>query len=132
MSSKSVEPTKYTLDTNLFLEAFRNDDAAAALDAFLRRALATTFLSSVVVQELRAGARTRKDAMTLQRSVFGPFERRRRVVGPSAAGFKQSGRILADLAARHVCRCRSWESLAGQRRAARRVVPRAGTHPRLE
>ena len=100
MSSRSAETAKYTLDTNLFVDAFRDDAAAAALDAFLRRALAVTFLSSVVVQELRAGARAAKAATALQRGIFAPFERRHRVVAPSAAAFKESGRILAGLAVR--------------------------------
>ena len=97
MSSKGAEAPKYTLDTNLFVDAIRDDAAAAALDAFLRRALAVTFLSSVVVQELRAGARAAKAAIALQRGIFAPFERRHRVVVPSAAAFKESGRILAGL-----------------------------------
>jgi len=100
MSSKSAELVKYALDTNIFIDAFRDDRAAAALDAFLRRGLVTTFLHSVVVQELRAGARARKDVLLLQRAIFTPFERRHRVVTPSAAAFKESGRILAALAAR--------------------------------
>lgn len=100
MSSKGAESAKYALDTNAFIDAFHDDAAASALDAFLRRALVVTFLSSVVVQELRAGARTRKDALLLQRAIFAPFERRSRVFAPSAAAFKESGRVLAGLAAR--------------------------------
>ena len=100
MSSKGTEAAKYTLDTNLFVDAFRDELAAAALEAFLRRALAVTFLSSVVVQELRAGARAAPAAAALQRGIFAPFERRHRVVAPSAAAFKVSGRILAGLAVR--------------------------------
>lgn len=92
MFSKSVELVKYALDTNIFIDAFRDHRAAAALDAFLRRGLVTTFLHSVVVQELRAGARARKDALVLQRAIFTPFERRRRIVTPSAAAFKENGR----------------------------------------
>lgn len=100
MSSKGAEPIKYALDTNIFIDAFRDVGAAAALDAFLRQRLVATFLSSVVVQELRAGARAGKDALLLQRAIFTPFERRRRIVTPSAAAFKESGRLLAALAAR--------------------------------
>ena len=100
MSSKGAEPVKYALDTNIFIDAFRDDGAAAALDAFLRQRLVATFLSSVVIQELRAGARVGKDARLLQRAIFTPFERRNRIVTPSAAAFKESGRILAALVAR--------------------------------
>ena len=100
MSSRGAEPAKYALDTNIFINAFRDNAAANALDAFFRRALVVTFLSSVVVQELGAGARARKDALLLQRAILAPFERRNRIVAPSAAAFKESGRILADLVAR--------------------------------
>lgn len=100
MPSKSAEPAKYALDTNVFIDAFRDDAAAGALDAFFRRALVVTFLSAVVVQELGAGARTRKDALLLQRAIVTPFERRNRIVTPSAAAFKESGRMLAALVAR--------------------------------
>ena len=100
MSSRAAESAKYVLDTNIFIDAFRTDVAAAALDAFLRRALVVTFLSAVVVQELRAGVRTRGAAHVLGRQVIAPFERRGRITTPSAAAFKESGRILADLVAR--------------------------------
>jgi len=100
MSSRAAESAKYCLDTNIFIDAFRTDVAAAALDAFLRRSLVVTFLSAVVVQELRAGVRTRKAAHVLDRQVIAPFERRGRIATPSAAAFKESGRMLADLVAR--------------------------------
>ena len=44
---------KFALDTNVFVDAFRDDTFAEALAAFLERALPTTFLSAVVVQELQ-------------------------------------------------------------------------------
>jgi predicted nucleic acid-binding protein len=48
---------KYALDTNLFIDAFRDPTAEAALLRFLEGALPFTFLSAVVMQELAAGAR---------------------------------------------------------------------------
>ena len=50
---------KYALDTNIFIDAFRDRTEEAALLAFLERALPVTFMSAVVMQELAAGARTR-------------------------------------------------------------------------
>ena len=90
---------KYALDTNIFIDGFRNADAQADVFAFLNRALPFTYLSAVVMQELAAGARTAQAARDVQRGVFEPFERRRRVFAPSAAAFIQSGRILAAVAA---------------------------------
>lgn len=90
---------KYTLDTNIFIDGFRNEEAQADVFAFLNRALPFTYLSAVVMQELAAGARTAETARDLQQTVFEPFERRRRVFAPSAAAFVDSGRVLASVAA---------------------------------
>jgi predicted nucleic acid-binding protein len=91
---------KFALDTNVFVDAFRDETFGEALAAFLERALPTTFLSAVVVQELAAGARTREQVRELESSIFRPFERRRRVFAPSTLAFRESGRLLAELAAR--------------------------------
>ncbi len=89
---------KYALDTNIFIDGFRDEDAQAGIFAFLNRALPFTYLSAVVMQELAAGARTTDAARELERAVFEPFERRRRVFAPSAAAFANSGRVLAGIA----------------------------------
>jgi predicted nucleic acid-binding protein len=90
----------FALDTNVFVDAFRDETFAEALAAFLERALPMTFLSAVVVQELAAGARTRQQVRELESSILRPFERRGRVFAPSTLAFRQSGRLLAELAAR--------------------------------
>jgi len=89
---------KYALDTNVFVDSFRSETAAAELLAFLRRALPFTFLSAVVMQELAVGARSTQAARDL-RSLFEPFEKRSRVFAPSAAAFLESGGLIAALAA---------------------------------
>ena len=90
---------KYTLDTNIFIDGFRSEEAQAEVFAFLNRALPFTYLSAVVMQELSAGARSADAARDVQRGVFDPFERRRRVFAPSSAAFVESGRVLAAVAA---------------------------------
>jgi predicted nucleic acid-binding protein len=91
---------KYALDTNIFIDGFRNEEAQAQVFAFLNRALPFTFLSAVVMQELAAGARTTQAARDVQQGVFEPFARRRRVFAPSSAAFAESGRVIATVAAR--------------------------------
>jgi predicted nucleic acid-binding protein len=91
---------KYALDTNIFIDGFRDKEAQADVFVFLNRALPFTYLSAVVMQELAAGARTPQAARDVQQGVFEPFERRRRVFAPSAAAFVESGRVLAAVAAR--------------------------------
>ena len=97
---------KYALDTNIFIDAFRDAAAEATLLAFLERALPVTFMSAVVMQELAAGARTREQVRELERSVFKPFERRGRVFAPATAAFVSSGRLLAAVAERE-----GWEAI---------------------
>ena len=91
---------KYTLDTNIFIDGFRSEEAQAAVFAFFQRALPFTHLSAVVMQELAAGARTSEAVREVQQGVFGPFERRRRVFAPSTAAFVESGRVIAAVAKR--------------------------------
>jgi len=91
---------KFALDTNVFVDAFRDETFAEALTAFLEHALPVTFLSAVVVQELAAGARTRERVRALESLILRPFERRGRVFAPSTLAFRESGRLLAELAAR--------------------------------
>jgi predicted nucleic acid-binding protein len=91
---------KYTLDTNIFIDGFRNEEAQADVFAFLDRNLPFTYLSAVVIQELAAGARSARAGRDVQQGVIEPFERRRRVFAPSTAAFAESGRVLASLATR--------------------------------
>jgi predicted nucleic acid-binding protein len=97
---------KYALDTNIFIDGFRNEEAQAEVFLFLNRALPFTYLSAVVMQELAAGARTADAARGVQRGIFEPFERRQRVFAPSSAAFAESGRVLAAIAGRE-----SWQLL---------------------
>lgn len=88
---------KYTLDTQLFIRAFRDEAANVELQAFHTVFAPFEYLTAVVAQELRAGATTTQ-AEKLQANVFAPFERRARVLTPSYAAWKQTGEILARLA----------------------------------
>ena len=88
---------KYLLDTNVYLDAIRDPGFEREFDSFLERNAPAIFMSAVVMQELRAGAITDKQANALQNGIFGVFERRRRIAAPSAAAFKECGRILAAL-----------------------------------
>jgi predicted nucleic acid-binding protein len=90
---------KYALDTNIFIDGFRSEQAQSEVFAFLDRTLPFIYLSAVVMQELAAGARTDDAARGLQDGVFQPFERRRRVFAPSTSAFARSGRMLAAVAA---------------------------------
>jgi predicted nucleic acid-binding protein len=88
---------KYVLDTNIYVDAFQDPAMEEALDVFLERNAPVTYMSAVVMQELRAGAITDAQSNALDKAIFGVFERRGRVAGPSVGAFKDCGRILAAL-----------------------------------
>jgi predicted nucleic acid-binding protein len=90
--------TKYALDTNVYVDSLRSVLAAERLKRFFAANLQSTHLLAVVMQELRAGARTAEQIDSLESDVFGPFERRNRVIVPTVRGYKESGRILSELA----------------------------------
>lgn len=86
----------YALDTQLFIRAFRDTKANAALQAFHTAFAPFEYLCAVVVQELRAGA-TSVQADRLDAHVVAPFERRGRMLTPSYGAWKQTGAVLARL-----------------------------------
>jgi predicted nucleic acid-binding protein len=91
---------KYVLDTNCYVDAARNQEAAAALEAFTAAAGPALYLSAVVAAELRAGARTAAVLRTLERDVVAPYERRARLLVPSGTAWNALGRALSELSRR--------------------------------
>lgn len=91
---------KYMLDTSCFIDAARDADAAAALEAFSVAVAPGLFLSSVVAAELGAGLRTRRDRDRLDKIVLRPYLRRGRLITPSASSWDALGRTLAALVQR--------------------------------
>lgn len=91
---------RYVLDTNLFVRAFRDPAANAELQHFHQFFAPFEYLSAVVAQELRAGARTPGDQRQLERSVLDLYARRERVITPSTQTWHASGDLLAALARR--------------------------------
>lgn len=88
---------KYTLDANLFIDAFRNDEEEAHLIDFHRRFAPVEYLNAVVALELRAGTRTPAARKNLERHVVLPFERRGRMVVPGMSSWKLAGDAMAQL-----------------------------------
>lgn len=91
---------KFLLDTNLFIQGFRSPEANASLQRFHQLFAPFEYLSAVVAQELRAGARTPDDRRRLERHVLSLYRRRGRLVTPSAQAWEDSGDILAELGRR--------------------------------
>ena len=89
-------PRKYALDSNLFIDGFRDIESEGRLVDFHSRFAAVEYLSAVVALELRAGARRDGDAHRLERRVLRPFERRGRVFAPSYVTWVEAGGALAQ------------------------------------
>ena len=91
---------KYVLDTQIFIEAFRDPAANEALARFHHAYAPFEYLSVIVAQELRAGVRHSGDRKVLERNVLAVFERAGRMVAPSATAWHRSGDLLSDMVRR--------------------------------
>ena len=84
----------YTLDTNVLIDALRRPAEMLLLKEFLEWALPHTALSSVVISELLAGARTDSARRLVERDLLDTFDRRGRIVAPSAVAWAKTGLVL--------------------------------------
>src|SRR5688572_10610919 len=89
---------KYVLDTNVVIAGLRDRDAQAKLIQFHTLFAPFEYLSAIVVQEMRAGTRSKRDADALERHIIAPFVRRGRLVTPSYSAWDASGEVLRVLA----------------------------------
>lgn len=89
---------RYVVDTNLFIDGFRDPAANLALQRFHAAFAPFLYLHAVVAHELRAGTRSTADRDKLEREILEKFERLDRVVTPSAACWNTAGNVLADIA----------------------------------
>jgi len=89
---------KFVLDTQLFINAFRDPATNAALQHFHRAFSPFEYLSVIVAQELRAGVQRPQDRKALERSVLRIFERADRAIAPSVDAWHRSGDLLSEMA----------------------------------
>lgn len=89
---------KYVLDTQLFINAFRDPVVNEALQQFHRAFSPFEHFSVIVAQELRAGVQRLQDRKALERYVLKVFQRANRTVTPSADAWHRSGDLLAEMA----------------------------------
>jgi predicted nucleic acid-binding protein len=91
-------PRKYVLDTQLYINAFRDSLANEALQQFHRAFAPFEYLSVIVAQELRAGAQDAQARKSLEQNVLDLFLRANRTVTPSARAWHASGDVIAEMA----------------------------------
>lgn len=89
----------YLLDTNLYINAQGDPEFRDALRAFLARAAARVFVSSVVLHELLVGVTTKAAREAVIRDVVRPFERHHRIVGTDLRVWREAAFITERLAA---------------------------------
>jgi predicted nucleic acid-binding protein len=89
---------KYVLDTQLFINAFRDPIANETLQRFHRAFSPFEYLSVIVAQELRAGVSQPGDRKALERNVLRVFERAGRIITPSPAAWHRSGDLFSAMA----------------------------------
>jgi predicted nucleic acid-binding protein len=89
--------TRYTLDSNLYIEAARDAAQAEELEVFSSVFLPFLYLHAIVVQELLAGATSSKWQREIQRGIVRPFERRNRLIVPAYRSWRRSGEIVFEL-----------------------------------
>jgi predicted nucleic acid-binding protein len=89
---------KYVLDTQLFINAFRDPVVNEELQQFHRAFSPFEHVSVIVAQELRAGVQRPQDRKALERYVLKVFQRANRTVTPSADAWHRSGDLLAEMA----------------------------------
>ena len=87
---------KIVYDTNVYIELLRSKRFAESFRSRYEANIPVTFFSSVVVQELLAGA---TDQLKLAAAVglFRPFERTRRIVTPTHVVWRDAGRLLGEM-----------------------------------
>jgi predicted nucleic acid-binding protein len=94
----SAPSRKYVVDTNLFIDGFREAAANQELQRFHAACAPFVYLHAVVAHELRAGIRSQSDRDKLERELLGRFERLGRVVTPSTSCWNTAGNVLSELA----------------------------------
>lgn len=87
----------YLVDTNLYVQAFRNADFGEAFRAFYAAVLPRLVVSVVVLFELYAGARDTGARRAIDRGVLQPFRARHRVLLPDLETWTLAADVLRDL-----------------------------------
>lgn len=88
---------RFAIDTNLFIQGYRNESDRDALEGFLRAFAPFCVLPVIVAQELIAGVLTSAEARLLDKHLVSRFARRGLLLVPSAKAWMESGRVLHAL-----------------------------------
>ena len=87
---------KLIYDTSVYLEILRSKTFAGSLRPRYEADIPSTFFSSVVIQELLAGATDRLKRAVVE-GLYRPFKRNRRIVSPGDTTWEEAGRLLGAM-----------------------------------
>jgi predicted nucleic acid-binding protein len=88
---------RYVIDTNLYVDAIRGDEANAALAAFQRQFAPLLFQHSTVAQEVLAGALDEAAHRRYHEIWVEPFEDLGRVITPDHGAWVRAALIMTRL-----------------------------------
>ena len=83
-------------DTSFYIEFLRSKSFALSIRSRYEADIPVTVFSSVVEQELLAGATDQLKVAAVE-GLYRPFERARRIVTPSHSIWQQAGRVLGTM-----------------------------------
>lgn len=87
---------KHLIDTDLYIDLIQTGGAAPVIRELYATDASGIYFSSVVAQELLAGARTRFGKRAVE-TLLAPFEKARRVVTPGHREWRETGEVLAEI-----------------------------------
>jgi len=90
-----VDGGKLIYDTSVYLEILRSKTFAGSLRPRYEADIPSTFFSSVVIQELLAGATDRLKRAVVE-GLYRPFKRNRRIVSPGDTTWEEAGRLAGS------------------------------------
>ena len=88
---------RFTLDTNLYVDALRLPDARDKAADFISVYTPSIWVSSVVAHELYAGVQGDSDVRVIDRTIVGPFKTRGRILTPTASTWRLAGMLVSKL-----------------------------------
>jgi predicted nucleic acid-binding protein len=87
---------KHLIDTDLYIDLIQSGGTALVIRELYEKDAPGIYFSSIVAQELLAGARTPAGKRRVE-ILLAPFERARRIVTPGHREWRQAGDMLARI-----------------------------------
>lgn len=87
---------KHLIDTDLYIDLIRTGETLPFLNVLYEKETPGIYFSSVVSEELFAGAKSRRGRRNVE-ALLRPFERAGRIVTPTHQNWRDTGVVLSEL-----------------------------------